>query len=384
MSGSMAERKIIYLLEFWRPPGWPASTGGTLYNYKLVEAWSTEFDVEIVALNMPSKQTPIGVCLRQFEESHHLLAPWRFAAWRRTLLREITRHPKSAIVVTTSATNAVLKDAKKEGYTVVAVVQAYEDFGLSVPTDNFFGRIRNAKRLLATAQGLRGSLAFAESILVNSDYMDEAVGVAFGADTTRFRIYPPLCMPIRKVAHFDPLALRTIGFVNRAGKNLRFVLMLAASMPDLPFVIFGHRTPEVRRLPRNVQFMGWTSDREDMFSQAYTWLVPSSWQEPFGLVALEALSQGCRVAVSKRGGLPEAVGRFGQVFSDFDITSWRRWIHSGKRDEVVEMNNSCFSHLERFSSTAFERNALKFARQMFDHSQRSQQIRLRMENHNDG
>jgi glycosyltransferase involved in cell wall biosynthesis len=39
--------------------------------------------------------------------------------------------------------------------------------------------------------------------------------------------------------------------------------------------------------------------------------VPSVWEEPFGLVALEGLASGCRVVVSRRGGLPEAIGDHG-------------------------------------------------------------------------
>ena len=42
-------------------------------------------------------------------------------------------------------------------------------------------------------------------------------------------------------------------------------------------------------------------------------LVPSLWQEPFGIVALEGLACGCEVIVSPRGGLPEATGGFGWV-----------------------------------------------------------------------
>lgn len=43
-------------------------------------------------------------------------------------------------------------------------------------------------------------------------------------------------------------------------------------------------------------------------------VVPSVWQEPFGIVALEGLAAGCRVAVAARGGLPEALGGNGPVF----------------------------------------------------------------------
>jgi glycosyltransferase involved in cell wall biosynthesis len=43
-------------------------------------------------------------------------------------------------------------------------------------------------------------------------------------------------------------------------------------------------------------------------------VVPSTWAEPFGVVALEGLGAGCVLAASNEGGLPEAVGRCGLLF----------------------------------------------------------------------
>jgi glycosyltransferase involved in cell wall biosynthesis len=43
-------------------------------------------------------------------------------------------------------------------------------------------------------------------------------------------------------------------------------------------------------------------------------VVPSVYQEPFGLVALEGAACGCTVIASDIGGLPEAVGNCGLLF----------------------------------------------------------------------
>jgi glycogen(starch) synthase len=45
-------------------------------------------------------------------------------------------------------------------------------------------------------------------------------------------------------------------------------------------------------------------------------VVPSRWQEPFGLVALEGIACGCRAIVAKSGGLLEAAGRHTVVFEN--------------------------------------------------------------------
>ena len=50
-------------------------------------------------------------------------------------------------------------------------------------------------------------------------------------------------------------------------------------------------------------------------------LVPSIWQEPFGIVVLEGMACGCVPIVSKSGGLPDAVGEAGLVSERGDVDS---------------------------------------------------------------
>lgn len=49
--------------------------------------------------------------------------------------------------------------------------------------------------------------------------------------------------------------------------------------------------------------------------------VPSRWEEPFGIVALEGIACGCRVVASDAGGLPEAIGPCGRLFRAGDPRS---------------------------------------------------------------
>lgn len=53
-------------------------------------------------------------------------------------------------------------------------------------------------------------------------------------------------------------------------------------------------------------------------------IVPSVWQEPFGIVALEGLACGCRAVVAKSGGLPEAAGPDALVFERGNISDLAR------------------------------------------------------------
>lgn len=47
-------------------------------------------------------------------------------------------------------------------------------------------------------------------------------------------------------------------------------------------------------------------------------VVPSRWEEPFGIVALEGLACGCKVVGSDGGGLPDAIGPVGITFKRGD------------------------------------------------------------------
>jgi glycogen synthase len=47
-------------------------------------------------------------------------------------------------------------------------------------------------------------------------------------------------------------------------------------------------------------------------------VVPSRYEEPFGVVALEGIACGCVVVGSRGGGLPEAIGRCGVTFPNAD------------------------------------------------------------------
>ena len=58
-----------------------------------------------------------------------------------------------------------------------------------------------------------------------------------------------------------------------------------------------------------VEYVGELSqeDRDKLFAESYAALMPGSWPEPFGLVAIEALACGTPVIARRVGGLPEII-----------------------------------------------------------------------------
>lgn len=349
----MRDVKVIYLLEHWLPPGTAGSTGGTLYNYQLVAALAKHVDVSVIALNTPDPSVPEGVKLDVFKEMGTGVRGARALSWRKTLTAQLPMDSSCTVLITTSATNAVLGIARKRGFKTVSIVQAYEDFGWSVPGANLRQRIKSLKRLLATGQGLKPSLRYADTVLVNSKYMQGQVRGLIGPELDTRLLYPPLTLSLNLKNAFNAKSMNSVGFVNRAGKNVQFVAELARLVPEKTFLVFGHRLPDQFEMPANMHFIGWANDRAEMFKQAYTWVMPSVWHEPFGLVAVEALSQGRRLGVSDRGGLPEAVGVAGKVFSDFDVENWRQWLIS---DTHRVHRGMLVSHLREYSRETFDKN----------------------------
>jgi len=124
-------------------------------------------------------------------------------------------------------------------------------------------------------------------------------------------------------------AAGTFAFVGRLvtekGVDLliRSFARLRAANPGMRLLIVGDG-PEHNALSRlaaesgcggDVTFMGSLPPQRvaALLATQRCLVVPSLGYEPFGLVALEGLAAGCEVIVTRRGGLPEAVGDFGWV-----------------------------------------------------------------------
>jgi glycosyltransferase involved in cell wall biosynthesis len=88
---------------------------------------------------------------------------------------------------------------------------------------------------------------------------------------------------------------------------------------QLWIVGLGDYEPVLRRMAQgspNIKFLGYQSGENlrTLYRQALATIVPSLWYEVFGLVILEAFSQGTPVIVRNRGGMPEIIKESGGGF----------------------------------------------------------------------
>jgi glycogen(starch) synthase len=96
-------------------------------------------------------------------------------------------------------------------------------------------------------------------------------------------------------------------------RNFRPKLTIVGNGPELTEL---QRTVDRFQLAGQVAFVGWQTGKAlvELLNRHRVIVVPSRWQEPFGLVALEGVACGCRAIVAESGGLLEAAGPLAVVF----------------------------------------------------------------------
>jgi glycogen synthase len=74
-------------------------------------------------------------------------------------------------------------------------------------------------------------------------------------------------------------------------------------------------------LTGELRFLGIRKGEElvDLLNQHRIMVIPSLWEEPFGVVALEGIATGCIIVGSEGGGLKEAIGACGLTFPNGDL-----------------------------------------------------------------
>ena len=129
-----------------------------------------------------------------------------------------------------------------------------------------------------------------------------------------------------------------IGFLGRVSSDkgvdvlARAFGLLLSEHPDAELVIAGdgrfvshEQQQAVERaiddLPKRPIELGWVSPAT-LFAACDIVVVPSTWEEPFGLVAIEAMSAAVPLLVSSAGALPELVGHdYPWIFAAQDATA---------------------------------------------------------------
>jgi glycosyltransferase involved in cell wall biosynthesis len=180
------------------------------------------------------------------------------------------------------------------------------------------GRVFSQRRRIA-------AMARLKKIVVISQFMKSRL-VANGIPPEKIEVKPPVieigmtsetgnCRPA------SPESLRAIDllYVGQLirGKGVQLLLRAMAKLRSprtLDIVGTGNMEPKLKALAARlglagrVKFNGFQTNPLDWMRRAKCVVVPSFWQEPYGLVAAEAVALGRPVVAFAVGGLPEACG----------------------------------------------------------------------------
>ena len=144
------------------------------------------------------------------------------------------------------------------------------------------------------------------------------------------------------------------GFVTmvnpHAVKGLDTFIELARRMPTQKFLLqeswklddaaLATLQDRLASLPQ-VKFQRRVSDMRQVYARTRLLLVPSMWEEGFGMVVVEAQSCGIPVIASARGGLPESVGKGGWLIDDFrNVDAWEMALRRLLDDKMAYADGS--------------------------------------------
>ena len=140
--------------------------------------------------------------------------------------------------------------------------------------------------------------------------------------------------------------LRALAILRARG--VRPALTIAGDGPERPSL---EKLVAELELESQVTFSGSQTPRAiaDLLRRHQILVMPSLWEEPFGVVALEGIACGCAVIGSVGGGLPEAIGPCGITFPNGDAASLAGKIDElhGNSNRVEELLTHADEHLAR-------------------------------------
>jgi len=199
-----------------------------------------------------------------------------------------------------------------------------------------------------------------DAIFTNSQFVARRVRKIYGRDAKV--IYPPVTLSARDTVlpagnHFLA-ASRLVPY-----KRIEPVVRAFNAMPDLKLIVAGDG-PEAERLKRlagpNVSFVGFVSDRHLRKLMATARAFVFAAEEDFGIVLVEAQSEGAPVLALGRGGARESIAASGphatgMYFDNADPVTIADCVRSFAARENAISRADCRQRAAFFSAERFRR-----------------------------
>ncbi|MEH1904000.1 MAG: glycosyltransferase family 4 protein [Nostoc sp.] len=132
--------------------------------------------------------------------------------------------------------------------------------------------------------------------------------------------------------------------------------------PKLTIIGSGAEESNLREQARvlvvseQIEFVGVKVEQElmELLNTHKIMVIPSRWQEPFGIVALEGIACGCVVVGSEGGGLKDAIGSCGVTFPNGDVQALMQTLFNllKKPEQLANYRANSHAHLLRHQKSA--------------------------------
>lgn len=184
--------------------------------------------------------------------------------------------------------------------------------------------LRFAAASIAVSQAVADDLAV-RSVVIPNPYRDGLFRLLPGIERTGDLLFVGRLVSDKGV----DLLLDALGILDAEGLTPR--LIVVGEGPERPLL-----AERARRLgiAERIDFLGPRTGEElvEILNRHRILVVPSRYNEPFGIVALEGIACGCVVVGSEGGGLPEAIGPCGLTFRNGDTADLARVLAPLLRD----------------------------------------------------
>ena len=182
-----------------------------------------------------------------------------------------------------------------------AFIRAYENFTL------YKNPLKRLLHGFIMGRSDADALKKVDFLIPNSEFMEKFLKKKLGDKIKTHIVYPS----VKKAQTFSPPSeIKKILMVGTSKKKgVDTFTYLAERFSNINFIIVGDPAlkPAEKLKINNLTRIGWSDNVPELIHCADCVLVPSTWEEPFGRISLEALFSGKPVLVSDRGGLPETV-----------------------------------------------------------------------------
>jgi len=218
---------------------------------------------------------------------------------------------------------------------------------------------------IRSSQGQIGGIHFIKKALVSMADQSIACSAAIrsSCDPTALVIGNPYNQDLFRLIPGLPRD-RQIVFLGRlvsdkgADLLLEAIALFAPPRPTLTIIGSGPEQASLRHRVRDLQIADSVVFSGPLEGEALVrslhahqvMVIPSVWEEPFGMVALEGIACGCVVLASDGGGLPDAVGAAGLLFQRGDVESLHCNLQLLLKDPALrsELRAQAPAHLRNF------------------------------------